>query len=87
VIDKDFLCRVCGLEFEERPWGDDGKCPTFEICPCCGVEAGYEDAHPDALIRFRDAWLAGGAQWSEPKERPEGWSLEEQLQRIGVAPR
>lgn len=21
-----------------NPWGDDGKTPTYDICPCCGVE-------------------------------------------------
>lgn len=31
-------CRVCGLYIEDFPWGDDGNCPTYEICPCCGAK-------------------------------------------------
>jgi hypothetical protein len=42
--DEDYICRVCGLELEEPPWGDDSKSPTFEHCPYCGVEFGYGDA-------------------------------------------
>ncbi len=36
-------CRVCGLYIDDLPWGEDGNCPTYEICSCCGVEFGNED--------------------------------------------
>ena len=27
-------CRVCGYYIDDLPWGKDGNCPTYEICPC-----------------------------------------------------
>lgn len=33
-------CRVCGYYIDDLPWGKDGNCPTYEICPCCGDEFG-----------------------------------------------
>ncbi len=29
-----YHCRVCGLKQDFKPWGEDGKTPTFEICGC-----------------------------------------------------
>lgn len=57
-------CRVCGLRQGSPPWGEDGKTPSFEICDCCGVEFGYEDASPKAAEAYRQAWLARGAPGS-----------------------
>ena len=51
------ICRVCGYCDEELfPWGEDGETPTFEICPCCNVEFGYEDAQISSIIRYRKKW-------------------------------
>ena len=66
------------------PWGDDGRTPLFEHCPCCGVEFGYQDATPTGARRFREAWLSGGGRWSEPEGMPANWSLQEQLTQIPV---
>ena len=43
--DELMLCRVCGWKQETAPWGGDGQTASFLICPCCGVEFGYEDSH------------------------------------------
>lgn len=75
-------CRVCGLDLPEPPWGVDGRSPTYEYCPCCGVEFGYGDASPAAAKRSREAWLQKGAPWSDPEERPCGWDLDEQLAEV-----
>jgi hypothetical protein len=86
MIDDSALhkCRVCGLDFGDSyfPWGEDGESASFDICPCCGCEFGYEDVIPTAARNHRQRWLAGGAQWRKPKERPIGWSAERQLQQI-----
>lgn len=37
------FCRVCGLDQDENPWGEDNASPTFDICACCGTEFGYHD--------------------------------------------
>jgi len=84
--DEDYICRVCGLELEEPPWGDDSKSATFEHCPCCGVEFGYGDATPLAISKWRKEWLARGATWDQPECKPPDWSLKAQLGRIGVLP-
>lgn len=77
-------CRVCGLRQLEPPWGKDGKTPTYDYCPCCGVEFGNGDATPVACQRWRKKWIEAGAQWVEPGKRPENWDLNQQLKTIGV---
>ncbi|WP_211263927.1 hypothetical protein [Streptosporangium amethystogenes] len=61
-----------------------GRTPSFEICPCCGVEFGYEDATPQAVSAHRRDWLAAGATWSAPSREPPGWDLERQLRDAGL---
>ncbi len=78
------LCRVCGYYQEDPPWGEDGKTPTFEICDCCGVEFGYEDAKTKAIFQFRKLWLAGGACWFKEFKKPAKWDLSAQLAPLGI---
>lgn len=75
-------CRVCGLVQSEPPWGSDGKSPTFNYCPCCGVEFGYGDATPVAIQKWRQKWIAGGAKWDAPNEKPAMWEWQEQLAHV-----
>lgn len=80
------LCRVCGFDLgEDFPWGPDGRTCSFNICPCCGVEFGYEDATPEGILKFRAEWFATGGLFRDKSQRPPGWSRVMQLQRIGVA--
>jgi hypothetical protein len=72
-------CRVCGYGASEPPWGADGTSPTFEYCPCCGVEHGYQDTIPAGARLHRRRWIAAGGAWDDPGERPAGWILEDQL--------
>lgn len=76
-----YLCRVCGLEQLEPPWGDDGKSATFDICDCCGVEFGYEDATLSGIRRYREKWLTNGAKWNTTKSIPDNWMLHQQLKK------
>lgn len=82
INEDNHLCRVCGLYVESSPWGDDGKCPTYEICPCCGVEFGNEDYTIESTIEYRIKWLNNGAKWFDCKDKPLYWVLEEQLKQI-----
>lgn len=75
-------CRVCGLYIEELPWGEDGNCPTYEICPCCGVEFGNEDYTIQSVKEYREDWIKKGANWFEPDEKPKNWNLENQLKDV-----
>jgi hypothetical protein len=55
---------------------------SFDVSPCCGVTAGYEDCQPSAARSFRERWLSSGAAWWQPSERPAGWRLDEQLAHV-----
>lgn len=83
--DPLFPCRVCGLLFREPPWGENGKSPTFEICPCCGVEFGYEDCNAETCRAYRSRWIAEGANWWDKNQRPESWNLDAQLCNVPQA--
>ncbi|MBI2263630.1 MAG: hypothetical protein HYU64_00430 [Armatimonadetes bacterium] len=82
---KRYLCPICGYpDLKEPPWGKDGATPSYDICPCCGCEFGYEDARPEGADKFRQKWIEGGGTWFEPKKRPEAWDMTEQLKGIGT---
>lgn len=49
-----YYCSICGLPLDFAPWGDDGKTPTYDICPCCGVEWGNEDYTLDSRTEYRN---------------------------------
>lgn len=79
------FCRVCGVELDFAPWGEDGRSPTFYYCPCCGTEFGIQDACYEEVKVSRRRWLESGARWKEPEEMPADWvmgSLAEQLERV-----
>jgi hypothetical protein len=78
-------CRVCGLSQPIPPWGDSGRDPSFDFCPCCGVEFGYGDANVVAARGWRERWVAAGASWDDPSARPADWSLDEQLAHVPAA--
>jgi hypothetical protein len=75
-------CRVCGLSLSEPPWGSDGKNPTDEFCPCCGVQFGYGDCQQIAARNWRERWVRDGGAWFKPNEKPADWSLELQLKQV-----
>jgi phosphoribosylanthranilate isomerase len=80
-----YRCRVCGLEQSEPPWGPAGESPTYDICACCGVEFGYQDFTLAAVQKYRERWLASGAQWRDSTYQPHDWNLERQLATIPAA--
>jgi hypothetical protein len=77
-------CPVCGYNDLLEPSHDDTWAGSFEICPCCGTQFGYDDAtraHDD----LRKVWLASGAPWwSEERQPPFGWNALEQLRKAGL---
>lgn len=83
-------CPICGYELDVDPWKDN--IPTYDICPCCGIEFGYEDFRPTSEERIprhaelRQKWIDDGMPWwskSNPPSVP--WDPREQLKRIGVS--
>ncbi len=80
-----YTCHVCGYpDLLEPPWGEDGQSSSFDICPCCGVEFGYEDATETALLKYRQQWIFSNGKWRESDLKPSDWDMKEQLRNIKV---
>ena len=77
--EEKYICPVCGYDrLEEYPD------LSYEICPCCGVEYGFDDFDFENLTfdTVRNKWLSEGAKWFMKKEKPKNWDLEEQLKNL-----
>lgn len=75
-----FRCLVCGYDEMPHPPRD------YNICPCCGVEFGLDDAF-ESHRELRDAWLQEGAPWfssEHPFVRPVNWDAWDQLELAGL---
>jgi hypothetical protein len=80
-----YICPVCGYpDLEEPAWDINTGSPSFDICPCCGCEYGYEDAKPEGKMRHLQKWVKSGANWFESDLKPANWNLREQLLRVNV---
>lgn len=80
-----FICPVCGFDGLLEPAYNEQGSGSFEICPSCGFEYGYDDddlgvTHEEHLAQ----WLAAGAEWFDPEARPADWDLATQLARVGL---
>ncbi len=78
----NLFCKICGYKHSEPHWGDDGKSPSYLICPCCGVEAGNEDYSEKSIKQYRYNWMKGGNRWFNPKLKPDNWDLSIQLENV-----
>ncbi|MGF6226181.1 hypothetical protein QFZ27_000136 [Inquilinus ginsengisoli] len=77
-----FACPVCGFPGLEGAPYDKHGCASFDICPCCGIEFGYDDATTSHL-ELRMRWIAGGKRWWSDRGPPRGWDADRQLAQIG----
>lgn len=77
---KKYICHVCGFNgLDEKPYLNDGKIPSHNICDCCGCEFGYDDND-----QYRKKWINSEGEWFSPELKPEHWNIKEQLKRINV---
>lgn len=68
------LCPVCGYTISFPPRDNN-------ICPCCGIEFGYDDVGV-SHVELRNRWIADGHHWWSPNNpSPYGWSASIQLYR------
>jgi hypothetical protein len=85
------MCPVCGFpELAEPPRYSDGGA-SYEICPSCGIQFGYDD---DAVFvepverqqvydKWRQRWIEEGMHWSSVGQSPPaGWNPEEQARNV-----
>ncbi len=72
-------CPVCGYKGLREPPRDRAGNPSFEICPSCGTEFGYDDATATPSdLRIR--WLKSGAPWFSKSTPPaKNWNPVMQL--------
>lgn len=82
-----YICAVCGYDqLDEPQW--EGDAPSYEICPCCFFQAGFDDdgaSEPVTVEEYRKSWLRYKGTWANfLTRRPENWNLREQLKNINV---
>jgi len=80
---KQYMCPVCGFgELKDLPY-DRHNAPSYEICPCCGFEFGFDSVNNQiAFTDFRQRWIKNGAHWFMPKLKPKGWDFKKQLANL-----
>lgn len=87
TLDNNY-CPVCGYKLDFQPWVNNS--PSDEICPCCGIQYGYDDAAGgDENMRqfiyekWREQWKKEGMPWkSEGNNQPKNWNPVQQLRNI-----
>lgn len=82
-------CPVCGYRLNEPSWLDD-RSASFEICPSCGIQFGYDDVaggdmekRSEVYRSWRAEWVQRGMPWeSIGMATPDSWNPQEQLKNI-----
>ena len=78
---RSYICPVCGFTGLTVPPYDELDCPSYEICPCCGTEFGYDDASL-THAELRKRWIQDGMKWySRHSGPPRGWNAQQQLNK------
>ncbi len=76
-----FVCAVCGYPSLNAPPIIDGN-PSFEDCPCCGFEFGFDDGvKGETYESYRQKWVADGMRWWY-RSPPPGWNPVWQLKTL-----
>lgn len=80
---KKYICPICGYDkLDECPYDIAGE-PSFDICPCCGFEYGYDDMNSGFTFeQYREKWIKDGCKWFDREGKPENWELNKQLRNI-----
>lgn len=80
------ICPVCGFEYldekvlDNETWKDFY---TYEICPCCDTEFGFDNCNC-SYSDLRIKWFKGGAKFNYNNDMPENWNLENQLKNLNI---
>ncbi len=65
TMDNRYVCPICGFLIAGKPpYSPDTNEPSFELCPCCEYQFGWDD-------KIGPGALAGSlqARWEELRER------------------
>ncbi|KND26030.1 hypothetical protein [Streptomyces acidiscabies] len=77
---EETTCRVCGQNDGTVLWSNGT--PHYVICDCCGTESGIGDDNLSQARELRGFWVANGAPWDVPRNRPEDWNLLDQMKNL-----
>lgn len=81
---ETYVCPICGYDKLDEPAYDSYGCASYNICPCCGTELGYDDAKT-LHDTIRNVWINKGMPWwSHNVAPPEDWSPIEQLRKANL---
>lgn len=83
-MSEKFICPVCGFDgLKEPPYNKDNQ-PSYEVCPCCGFEFGFDssDTTEDSYKAYRQEWITNGAKWFVPVKKSKDWDLNKQLENL-----
>ena len=88
IFESNHLCPVCGYGLDFAPWIEGSA--ADEICPCCGIQFGYDDSVGDNLElqqavyeRWRNDWIQHGMQWfSKGRKPPIDWNPKCQMKEL-----
>jgi hypothetical protein len=80
-------CPVCGWPHLHLPPRSESGGASFELCPCCGFEFGFDDDDEGLTYEAaRARWVAAGMPWwSLSRAVPDDWNPAQQLARAGLA--
>ncbi len=79
------ICPICGFSsLEEAAYSLEGD-ESFEMCPSCGCEFGYDD-FGKTHRELRKAWIERSVPWSSSSPAPENWDAEKQLKSLASLP-
>jgi hypothetical protein len=82
--DLKYVCFLCGYpDLRNNPWSEDGLSPSYDICPCCGMEYGVDDINELAFKLYREEWFSKGRKWFDQQVKPPlNWDLSNQVENI-----
>lgn len=75
------ICPVCGFPDLDEPAYHSDLGGSYEICPCCGTEFGYDDAG-SSIPELRQRWKDNGCRWWSSSSPPINWNPALQLGNI-----
>ena len=83
-----YVCPVCGWPELMDPPHSESNGPSFEICPCCGFQFGYDDDDQGfTYAAWRERWIQNGMTWwSNGRPASPAWDARQQLARAGLLP-
>lgn len=78
-----FICPVCGYKGLDEPAYNEYGDPSYEICPCCGFEYGFDD-HSEGYTfeSYREKWIKEGYRFNRKENEPKDWNADKAKEQL-----